>query len=197
MLGRLIGSACVLFVTACGLPANVAVLLPEEDGTVGRAIITTPSGPVTLGGAYAAVGKRAIGSFGPAFVADDADVSREFSDALAATPRKPAVFIVYFMNGQAAIDPKSEADLQVATSAAKSTPNADISVVGHADATGTDAENRALSLARANAIRDILVRAGVSAAIIDVSYFGFSVPLMPTARGVSEPRNRRVEITIR
>jgi hypothetical protein len=72
-----------------------------------------------------------------------------------------------------------------------------ISVVGHADATGSDAENLDLSLHRANLVRDQLVESGVPAGIIEVAYHGANNPLVPTKRGIAEPRNRRVEITIR
>ena len=87
--------------------------------------------------------------------------------------------------------------MAAASAAAKSTTNADISVVGHADATGSDAYNQALSLRRAEVIRDGLVAAGAPSEVIEITYHGANNPLVPTARGVSEPRNRRVEVTIR
>jgi outer membrane protein OmpA-like peptidoglycan-associated protein len=42
-----------------------------------------------------------------------------------------------------------------------------------------------------------LVRDGVSAAEIAMQGFGESNPLVPTAAGVREPQNRRVEIILR
>ena len=56
--------------------------------------------------------------------------------------------------------------------------------------------NMALSLRRANAVKDALVREGVPATAISVIGRGESQPLVQTADGVREPQNRRVEIVI-
>jgi outer membrane protein OmpA-like peptidoglycan-associated protein len=71
-----------------------------------------------------------------------------------------------------------------------------IGVTGHADKSGPDAYNMALSLRRANNVKDELVRDGVPAASIVVVGRGESQPLVPTADGVREPQNRRVEIVL-
>ena len=54
----------------------------------------------------------------------------------------------------------------------------------------------ALSIRRANAVKDALVRAGIPANQIAVIGKGESDPLVPTADGVREPQNRRVEILL-
>jgi outer membrane protein OmpA-like peptidoglycan-associated protein len=54
----------------------------------------------------------------------------------------------------------------------------------------------ALSLRRANAVKDSLVREGVPASAITVIGRGESNPLVPTGDGVREPQNRRVEIVV-
>jgi outer membrane protein OmpA-like peptidoglycan-associated protein len=69
-------------------------------------------------------------------------------------------------------------------------------VTGHADRSGSDAYNMALSLRRANAVKDQLVREGIAANQIVVVGRGESQPLVPTADGVREPQNRRVEIVL-
>jgi flagellar motor protein MotB len=75
----------------------------------------------------------------------------------------------------------------------KATP---IDVTGHADRAGGDAYNMALSLRRANMVKDQLVREGIAANQITVVGRGESQPLLPTADGVREPQNRRVEIVL-
>ncbi len=72
-----------------------------------------------------------------------------------------------------------------------------IEVAGHADKTGTAAYNQALSMKRAQAVSAELVRLGVKQSAISVSAFGDSKPLVPTAAGVREPQNRRVEIVLK
>lgn len=189
----------LLLLTACGgLPDNVVVLVPDEDGTVGRAVVEGHGGKAELDGAYASVEANPGEAPGKVATAKQDEVNRVFGGVLAATPRAPAVFRVFFANASAELDDKARATLKMAIAGAKATPNADLSIVGHTDAIGNkDSENIPLSLHRAEAVRDVLVAAGVPAAIIQIGYFGPNDPLVPNKPGVPEPLNRRVEITIR
>jgi outer membrane protein OmpA-like peptidoglycan-associated protein len=72
-----------------------------------------------------------------------------------------------------------------------------IEVAGHADKSGTAAYNQGLSMRRAQAVAGELVRLGVKKDAIAVSAFGDTKPLVPTADGVREPQNRRVEIVLK
>ena len=72
-----------------------------------------------------------------------------------------------------------------------------IEVAGHADKSGSPAYNQALSMSRATAVAGELVRLGVKKDAIMVSAFGDTKPLVPTAAGVREPQNRRVEIVLK
>ena len=71
-----------------------------------------------------------------------------------------------------------------------------IDVAGHADKSGTPTYNQGLSLRRANKVAAELVRLGVPRAAISIMAFGDTKPLVPTAAGVREPQNRRVEIVL-
>ena len=92
---------------------------------------------------------------------------------------------------------ESRALLPQILQAVRNRPFPDVAVVGHTDTTGTNAGNYELGLRRANAIRGRLLEAGIDAALIEVSSHGESDLLVKTADGVPEPRNRRVEITVR
>jgi OOP family OmpA-OmpF porin len=70
------------------------------------------------------------------------------------------------------------------------------SVTGHADRAGPEAYNLDLSLRRANAVRDALIQRGVKASGISVAGRGEAEPAVPTADGVPEAANRRVEIIL-
>ena len=72
-----------------------------------------------------------------------------------------------------------------------------IELAGHADRSGTVRYNQALSLRRAEAVAAELIRLGVPRPRITVQGFGESRALVPTADGVREPQNRRVEIVLR
>ena len=72
-----------------------------------------------------------------------------------------------------------------------------IEVDGHADLSGTPQYNQGLSMRRAQAVGSELVKDGVPQNIIMIQAFGDTRPLVPTARGVREPQNRRVEIILK
>jgi peptidoglycan-associated lipoprotein len=72
-----------------------------------------------------------------------------------------------------------------------------VSVIGHTDSVAPIQYNRRLSLQRAKSVADILVSGGVDRAIIEIESYGKEKLLIETPDGVAEPRNRRVEITIR
>ncbi len=57
--------------------------------------------------------------------------------------------------------------------------------------------NQQLSLKRADAIKERLVRDGLDPKSISVAGRGELDLAVPTPNGVHEPRNRRVEITVR
>jgi peptidoglycan-associated lipoprotein len=80
---------------------------------------------------------------------------------------------------------------------AKARTSLDISVIGHTDTQGASAANQALALARANAMAEQLRGLGLQDAVMLVESHGEHNLLVPTADEVAEPRNRRVEITLR
>jgi outer membrane protein OmpA-like peptidoglycan-associated protein len=197
MIMRVMASAVLLVLSGCGLPANVVILLPDENGTVGKLVVHEGGSTAELDKPLTAVDAGSEASLRTVFTTQRPDVESEFAGALDAAPRAPLVYILQFQPGLAELDSRSRGDLAAATAGAKGTSYADISVIGHADATGTDPYNLALSLKRAETVRDSLVAAGVPSDIIEITYHGANNPLIPTPRGVPEARNRRVEVTIR
>jgi OOP family OmpA-OmpF porin len=105
-------------------------------------------------------------------------------------------FMVFFDWDRSNLSQQAMATIQQAANAFKTTGNARITATGHADRSGPENYNMALSLRRANAVKDALVQNGVPATAISVVGKGESQPLVPTADGVREPQNRRVEIVI-
>ncbi|HVN83246.1 MAG TPA: OmpA family protein [Candidatus Binatia bacterium] len=74
-----------------------------------------------------------------------------------------------------------------------------ISIVaeGHTDSRGTDAYNEKLSLRRANAVRDYLVKGGIDANRISIEGYGESRPVADNKTDDGRAQNRRVELRIR
>jgi outer membrane protein OmpA-like peptidoglycan-associated protein len=71
-----------------------------------------------------------------------------------------------------------------------------VSVVGHADTSGSAAYNVRLSERRARAVADAMVGLGVNPGIITADWRGESQPAVATGDGVKEPLNRRATIDI-
>jgi OOP family OmpA-OmpF porin len=108
----------------------------------------------------------------------------------------PNEYIVLFDFDKSNINKAGQAVLnQVLADAAKA-GGVKISATGHADRAGSEDYNMALSLRRADSVREALIAAGVSADAITVAGRGESEPAVPTADGVKEQANRRVVIVL-
>lgn len=70
-------------------------------------------------------------------------------------------------------------------------------VAAHADRAGSSRYNLGLSRRRAEAVRNELLRRGLSGVTIEIEAFGEDRPAVETADGVAEVQNRRAEIVIR
>jgi outer membrane protein OmpA-like peptidoglycan-associated protein len=113
------------------------------------------------------------------------------------TPAPQATsFMVFFDWDRADLSQQALATIQQAANAFKQKGSARITATGHTDTSGPADYNMALSLRRANSVKDALVRNGVPATAISVVGRGETGLLVPTADGVREPQNRRVEIVL-
>jgi OOP family OmpA-OmpF porin len=95
---------------------------------------------------------------------------------------------------------KSDLTPQVTTIVDQAAKNAapekvtQIEVTGHTDTVGSDAYNMRLSRRRAEAVASQLEKDGIPSSEITILAKGKRDPLVPTADGVKEPQNRRVQI---
>lgn len=125
------------------------------------------------------------------------EVTRTFADALAAQPPRPVSFLLYFLEGKDALTPESQQVVQQIFAEIARRPAPEIVIIGHTDRVGSVISNDALSLRRAEKVRDDLVKLGIPADQMEVAGRGEREPLVPTEDEVPEPRNRRVEISVR
>jgi len=105
-------------------------------------------------------------------------------------------YMVFFDWDRSDLSQQALATIQQAAGAFKQKGSARITATGHTDRSGPESYNMALSLRRANSVKDALVRDGVPATAISVVGKGEADPLVPTADGVREPQNRRVVIVL-
>ena len=111
-------------------------------------------------------------------------------------PPAPQNFMVFFDWDSTKLSDASLNVLEQARDAFKNKQDARITSTGHTDTSGSAAYNMALSLRRANAVKDALVKLGVPAAAITTVGKGQTDLLVKTPDGVREPQNRRVEIAV-
>jgi outer membrane protein OmpA-like peptidoglycan-associated protein len=175
--------------------SGVVVLLPEKDGRDAALTIQQGEEKVVLDQPYGAAN---LTSSGPRKyeLSPDAVQSR-FGAALAAQPMRPRSFTLHFVAGGDELTEESKATLDTVFAELARYPVADIVVIGHADLVGTDAVNDPLSHKRAEAVRALLISRGLAPETIVAVGRGSREPLVPTAAGVDEPRNRRAEIVVR
>ncbi|SHI96013.1 Outer membrane protein OmpA [Malonomonas rubra DSM 5091] len=173
------------------------VLLPDADGSVGKVEVVTEKGVALLEEAgQMTVVSGASAPSAPVIVSRE-DIEQKYAQVLAVEPEAPARFLLYFEQGSTNLTSASEGLLtQIVNEVAERNANS-LGIYGHSDRTGSDEYNLRLSLQRAEAVRDLLQERGVDVKAIDLDSHGEGNPLIPTADGVAEPRNRRVEVIVR
>ena len=193
--------------------SNYWALVPQAGGELGVSWRpdSSPDFSVTVGGRIDAsfntavttgdgIGRGTRLDFGP-FVR----LAYNFSGpprALPPIPQATAIvdskapnYMVFFDFDRSDLSAVARGTIRQAASDARANRVTRLQVTGHADRAGADAYNMALSLRRANAVKDELVRNGVAEQDILVQGRGESEPLIPTEDGVREPQNRRVVIS--
>ena len=115
----------------------------------------------------------------------------------APAPAVPKTYLVFFDFDKSDITPEAARIIKQAADDAKRGNVRLIVATGHADRSGPVGYNQRLSERRAAAVKGALVREGVAEGTIQTAGRGENENLVPTADGVREPRNRRVEIVFR
>ena len=179
---------------ACA-PSSYLVLMPEEDGTIGTVQVSQGGQQTTLSAAHEGVvlGKADLA----AVELSEGRINKDFADALAAQPRTPNTFLLYFEPGGTVLTEESAALVADIQQALRERPAPDVSIIGHTDRAGDDAINETLALERANTVNGLLGDVLQPALDVTIDSHGERNPLVPTDDGVEEARNRRVEVTIR
>lgn len=175
--------------------ASYVVLLDNGDGTVGKVQVTGRKGVTSLEKARESTLVAQAG--GPSFVATEAQIRQDFGAALAISPKKPETFRLYFQSNSTKLTPESERDLPKVIAEIESREVPDISVVGHTDTVGSVDQNYKFGLERARLVRGLLQSAKLTPGNVTVESHGKMNLLVPTADNITEPLNRRVEITVR
>lgn len=190
---------CASIVQPVPQPAEtLVVVVPSRfDGHVGAVVVNEADRREVLDTAYAAA--RTRGSDGPITRSTETPeaIKAMFASASEALPRKAVTYTLYFTLAKSELTPESRAALDAMIGEVALRQAAEVIVSGHTDRTGTEAQNDALSLKRAEMIRDLVIQRGPLAISVSATGLGEREPLVVTEDGVDEPKNRRVEILVR
>lgn len=178
-----------------GCASERVVLLPSPDGRQTAVVIRDADRELVLDKPYA--GSRRLGSANDAYQTTAEEVQARFGAALAARPPRPSSYFLYFEEGSNVLTADSQAEFARMRAEILTRPAVEIAVIGHTDSVGSAQGNDALSKQRAEAISAMLVEAGVPAEKLEAVGRGERELLVPTADEVAEPKNRRVEISLR
>ena len=174
---------------------GAVVLLPQPGGQPSAVTATQGSQQLVLDQPYAAA---QLTSGGPQpYQSSAQEVQVQFGPALAARPMPPAQFTLYFVEGKDEFTEESKRLIDGVFAEIAKRPLPDVMVIGHTDKVGSDALNDPLSRQRAEIVRAALMARGIAVDRVVAIGRGKREPIVPTADGVAEARNRRVEILVR
>jgi outer membrane protein OmpA-like peptidoglycan-associated protein len=181
-----------------GRGRTLVALLPDPDsGAVGRAIVSNLAGSVELAEARASTVVAGRAAPTPVKTLSEGEAGSLFSDVLASLPSASQHFVLNFEFDSDELTADSKALLPQVLNAVKGHPVPEVQVIGHTDTVGTPASNITLGMRRAEMIRKQLIDIGLDPTLIEIVSHGEADLLVQTADDVPEPRNRRVEITVR
>lgn len=128
---------------------------------------------------------------------DQSVFDQRHANVMAALPRTPRAFTLYFKENSTDPTVESEAVMPAIFDEIKVRPGADIQVTGHTDTVGATPVNDAFSLRRAAEITSFLFTLGLDKAIVRLAGRGERELKEQTPDETPSPVNRRVEVIVR
>lgn len=191
---RRLGLAFLFALSLAGCATrSYVVLIPSPDGSVGEVVVRGEKGEQVLNRAGQSAG---IDGSKIDATADPNKIQKDFGGAIAARPKVPAHFLLYFSSGTTLTN-ESSAQLPNIIAEASTRTAVDVSVIGHTDTIYTSEYNDELAMRRAQRVADLLKDKGLKANSLSVESHGKRNLLIPTPDNTYEPRNRRVEVSVR
>ncbi len=125
------------------------------------------------------------------------EMNKRFKSAIKALPLKPAYVYLYFKNGTSKLTNESLSMLPYIYKLIRQRAPCDVSIIGHTDTKGSQASNLKLSAKRAKEIKKWILSKNANLNNLKAEAYGEKDLLIPTKDGISEPKNRTVELFIR
>ncbi len=175
---------------------ELVVVLPDANGRTGTVVVERGNERIVLNQPYATSRITADGEIRLEKL-PEREVRASFEPVVTALPARPTSFLLYFVRGSDTLTEgsKTEHERMLGELRRRTTP--DIVVIGHTDRVGKDEANDQLSLQRAERVKADLIGHGIASESVRTAGRGEREPVVATDDGVDEPRNRRVEISVR
>lgn len=201
-LGLAFAASAMLF-QSCATATKTqkgAVIGAAAGGTIG-AIIGKKAGNTAVG----AIIGGAVGGTAGAVIGRKMD--RQAEEIKQTVPNAEVIregegIIVKFDSGilfdvdQSALKGEARANIESLATSLKNNPQTNILIVGHTDASGTDAYNYRLSERRAASVKTYAVNQGIAASRLTTEGRGETEPISDNTTDSGKAQNRRVEIVI-
>jgi len=190
-------AVAVMAIAGCASgPRETYMVMPEAGGKPGTVVVTLKDGrEETLHGEYRAMTQA--GGKSETFLGNQQQLEQTFGTAVAALPKPPMSATLYFLSGRDELTTESKVTAERVYHDFLDRQSPEVWIIGHTDTVGSTTYNEALSLKRADAVRQALLKLGVPAESIVIKGMGKRDPAIKTPDGTDEPRNRRVEISVR
>ena len=187
-----------VLLAACSTTGTQVVLLPQPDGTPSAVTVASRYGSQTLSEPYERATALRDAKAAPAIdKADPAELRRQNKALFDLMPPPAQLYTVYFEAGGSVLTSASQVTLTEALNAALARSGGEIVVTGYTDTVGTVARNDALSLERAEQVRQLFLQRNFPPERIAAVGRGKRELAVKTADEVDEPRNRRVTIQVK
>ena len=159
-----LAALALLLLVGCAKPTrdDLYVLMPDKDGKTGVLSVESGGQQAVLDQPYASARVTEPGRVAAGTVTEQ-EARRAFGTALEAQPARPTSFLLYFLEGRDELTPDSRQLLSRIVDEIARRPAPEIVVIGHTDRVGAVPYNDALSLRRAERVRDELVKVGITA----------------------------------
>lgn len=178
-------------------PKTTVVLLDNESSH-NAIVVSTNEGNVTIDQPYLYTTLSALDKQ-PSVLkqADPEEIRKKYSEQLNSLPLTPVSMLFYFEPGTVVLTESSKNQVDELIRVIGSRAPAAVDIIGHSDRAGDAEQNYVLALERAKEVETYLLDRNVTMERRTVRSHGENDPIVPTADGVDEPQNRRVEVIVR
>jgi outer membrane protein OmpA-like peptidoglycan-associated protein len=194
----LIWSALIIALPFLTSAPKTTVVLLDNDSTHNAIDVTTNTATVSIDQPYYYTTLKGMDK-NPSDIekADPAKIDEKYGTLVEALGSKATSILFYFEPGTTQLTQASKDQVGNVINIIRSKEPAAVDIIGHSDRAGDADKNYLLALDRAKEVEKYLLDQNVTLKHCSVVSHGEDDPIIPTADGVEEPQNRRVEVIVR